>query len=91
MGHELVTGAVEAVFGAFGDADVENFRKSRAVGSVDQSPLAQGLDEAVGNHELGRGNGALARETLCITIIMNELNKLRALDRFSPKIHRSNK
>jgi hypothetical protein len=41
-----------------GLADVEEFKKSGAVGSIDQSPFAQRLDEAVGNHELGCGNGA---------------------------------
>lgn len=41
-----------------GLADVEEFRKSGSVGPIDQSPFAQRLDEAVGNHELGCGNGA---------------------------------
>lgn len=58
QGHEIVAGAVEAVLGAFGDADVEEFRKGGAVGPIDQSPFAQRLDEAIGNHELGCGNGA---------------------------------
>lgn len=56
--QEIVAGAVEAVLGAFGDADVEEFGQGGAVGPVDQSPFAQGFDEAVGNHELGGGNGA---------------------------------
>jgi len=55
-GHEIVAGAVEAVLGGFGESDVEEFGKLGAVGPIDESPFAQRLDEAVGNHELGRGN-----------------------------------
>jgi hypothetical protein len=58
VGHEFVAGAVEAVLGAFGDADVEEFGQGGAVGPIDQGPFAEGFDEAVGNHELGGGNGA---------------------------------
>ena len=58
QGHEIVAGAVEAVLGAFGDADVEEFGKGGAAGPIDQGPFAQRLDEAVGNHELRCGNGA---------------------------------
>jgi len=57
-GHEIVAGAVEAVLGGFCEADIEEFGKSGAVGPIDESPFAQRLDEAVGNHELGCGNGA---------------------------------
>ena len=49
--HEMVAGAVEAVLGAFGDAYVEEFGKSGAVGPIYQCPFAQRRDEAVGNHE----------------------------------------
>jgi hypothetical protein len=79
MGHEIITGAVEAALGAFGDADVEDFGKSGALGPIDQSPFTEKLDVAGGNHELGCGNGAgVHTEGLSMGVKRNSSQALRA-------------
>ena len=55
--EKLVADAVEAVFGGFAQAHVEEFRQGGALDPVDERPFAEWFDEAVGNHHLGGGNG----------------------------------
>ncbi len=55
LGEEGVAGVIESVFGGLGDADAEQFWQGGALGPVDERPLTDWLNEAVGDEELGGG------------------------------------
>jgi len=55
--EQLVADAVEAVFGGFAQAHVEEFRQGSAPGPVDERPFAERFDETIGHHHLGGGDG----------------------------------
>ena len=57
MLEQLVADAVEAVFGGFAEAHVEELRQGGALGPIDERPLAERFDETVGHHHLGGGDG----------------------------------
>ena len=57
MFHEGIAGAIETVFGGFANGRVEEFGQRGTFGPFDECPFAEWLNEAVGNHELGGGDG----------------------------------